>query len=454
MTDNNKRLLRYLPASLRSRIECRPNLLKILGNTGWLFFDRILRLGLGLLIGVWVARYLGPEQFGLINYALAIVSLFTAVGTLGLNNIVVRDLVEDETTANLTLGTGCVLQLLGGVIAFALALVAISVMRPSDDVARVVVAVFGLVMVMKCTDVVRYWFEAKVQSKYIVWVENIAFVLFGAVKVFLILTKAPMMAFVWIGVGESALVSTLILGVYAYQGKKLSEWRWKIDRARELLKDSWPLVLSGIATMVYMRIDQIMLGQLLGDKAVGVYSAAVRVSEVLYFIPMTIAASVFPAIIEARKHSLGKYEDHFTKLFELMFMISVGLALPMTLLAEWIMGFLFGGGYSESASVLVIHVWTGVFVFSGVASSRWFVMEGLQRYSFYRTLFGGVINVLLNWLLIPRYGPVGAAWASVISQACASVFFNAVNEKTRPLFVMQMNACLRLRSLNRLFSRG
>lgn len=400
-------------------------------------------MGMGLLVGVWVARHLGPEQFGLFNYATAIVALFTAVATLGLNNIVVRDLVKNPENASTTMGTAFLLQLVGGVLAFILALIAVTVMRPDDTTARLMVTIFGFAMVFKATDVVRYWFESKVQSKYTVLVENAAFLVFAAIKVVLVLTAAPLIAFVWTVLVEAALVALLLLAVYMQQGHTLRSWRYQYIRAKSLLSDSWPLILSGLAAMIYMRIDQIMLGEIIDNEAVGIYSAAVRISEAWYFIPMAIAGSVFPALIEAQKKDQQLYHTQLEKLFNLMTILALTVALPVTITSEWIINTLYGHHYSESATILIIHVWSGLFVFSGIASSRWFIAENLQRYTFYRTLAGCLINITLNYVLIPKYGVIGSAWASVISQAVASVLFNALSSKTRKIFYMQMQSLLR-----------
>lgn len=432
--------LRYLPAALRAKIEHRPNLQKILGNTGWLFADKILRMGMGLVVGVWVARYLGPEQFGLFNYVVAIVALFTAIASLGLNNIVVRDLVKHPEDANVMLGTAFILQLIGGVLATGAAVIAVSVMRPDDATVKIMVVIVGSVMVLKASDVVRYWYESRVQSKYTVLVENAAFLVFAAAKVALILVAAPLLAFVWGVLAEAALVATLLLFIYSQQGNRLLAWRYSFDRAKSLLNDSWPLILSGMAAMLYMRIDQIMLGQMLNDKAVGIYSAAVRISEVWYFIPTIITASLFPSIIAIRKENLNLYYRRIEKMLRLMMVLSLSLAIPISIASDWIVTLLYGKGYSESAKILVIHIWAGIFVFSGVAAGRWFIAENLQKYTFFRTLAGAVVNLILNYLLIPKYGPIGAAWATVIAQATASVFFNAINRCTRRLFILQIKA--------------
>lgn len=299
--------MKLIPAFLHRRIAHRPNLVRIVDNIGWLFFDKLLRMGVGLLVGVWVARYLGPEQFGLLNFALAFTALFGAIATLGLQGIVVRDIVRDPEGARLTLGTAAVLQLVGGLAAYLLVLGAIGYLRPDDMLARSIVAVLGAMMLLKAGEIAVYWFESQVQSKYTVWVQNSVFLVFAAVKVLLILQQASLMAFVWVMLAEALVVAVILLVVMGRHGPALRSLRVSVERIAGLLRDSWPLILSAIAVTVYMKIDQLMLGQMIGDEAVGIYSAAVRVSEVWYFIPMAIAASVFPAILEAKKRSEAQY---------------------------------------------------------------------------------------------------------------------------------------------------
>ena len=441
------RWLTLLPPFLSSKIAHRPNLQKILVNTSWLFGDKILRMGVGLFVGVWIARYLGPEQYGLLSYAFAFVTLFTAVASLGLNSIVVRDLVQDPSTAETAMGTAFVLSVLGGFSAFGLSLLAISYARPNDELAKFIVVLLSLLMVFKATDVARYWFESQVQSKYVVWMENAVFLAVSTVKIGLIIAVAPLMAFVWAMFAESLIVAVGLLGVYAWRGGNLTAWHFQFARAKVLLNDSWPLILSGLAIMVYMRIDQIMLGQMLGDESVGIYSAAVRISEVWYFIPVVISASVFPSIIEAKKQGETLYYERLQKLSALMLLMALTGAIPMTFLSDWIIIFLFGNAYQLAGSVLSIHIWSGLFVFLGLTNGKWFIIEGLQRFYFYRTLFGAVLNIGLNLIMIPKFGIIGAAWATVVSQMCSNVLLNIFSRKTRIIFFIQCKSFLALGNL-------
>jgi O-antigen/teichoic acid export membrane protein len=207
--------------------------------------------------------------------------------------------------------------------------------------------------------------------------------------------------------------------------------------AVDLLRDSWPLILSGMVVAVYMKIDQVMIKEMLDSEAVGQYAAAVRLSEAWYFIPMVISSSLFPAIINAKKISEELYYERLQKLYDLMVWMAVAIALPMTFLSDWVVELLYGSEYSEAASVLMVHIWAGVFVFLGVASGKWFITEDLQKYSFYRTFFGSVANIVLNFILIPKLGINGAAIATLVSQIIAAYLFDLFSIKTKKIFFMK-----------------
>jgi PST family polysaccharide transporter len=400
----------------------------------------------GLLVGIWIARYLGPDQFGLLNYAIAFVSLFSAVASMGLQDIVIRDIVRNPASSFETMGTSFLLRLVGGLIAFMLILASIIFLQSKDTFTVTVVAIIGFTLFFKASEVIKYWFESQVQSKYNVWVQNGALLIFAAVKVLLILTDAALIAFVWAMFAEALIVAIGLFVIYVWKGGKLSAWSSGFTRAKSLVRDSWPLILSAIAITVYMRIDQIMIGQMLGNKAVGIYTAAVRISELWYFIPIAIVASVFPSILEAKKKNEAVYIKRLQRLYDLMVVLSLAVALPMTFLSDWIVLLLFGPNYTGAGVVLAIHVWAALFVFLGVASSRWFIAENRQILSFQRTLLGALANIGLNLFMIPKFGIVGAAYATVLSYAIADLFFDMLQNKTHPMFVMKIRSLNILRS--------
>lgn len=436
----NSRWVAYLPPFLRSRVVGRPNLQKILDNTGWLFFDKILRMGVGLIVGVWVARYLGPEQFGAFNFAVAFVALFGAFASLGLDGIVVRDIVREPESKYKILSSAFILKLCGGGVAFLISLAAIFIIRPAESRIHWLVGIIAAGMIFQSFDAIDLWFQSQVKSKFTVIAKNAAFVVFALVRVALILNKAPLVAFAWSALAEIIVGAAWLVSFYIKSHPFESLLCPKIDTVRTLLKESWPLILSGLAIMIYMRIDQIMLGQMIGNKEVGLYSAALRFSEIWYFIPMAIVSSVMPLLTQARSESTEIYYQRLQMLFNYLVRIAYVIALPMTFISSFLVTSLYGSEYSRAGLILAIHIWSAVFVFIGVGMSPWTINEGMMRYSLILTIGGTIVNISLNIFLIPIYGAVGAAISTLISQMAASFLFNIVVPSLRIVFKMQLKA--------------
>lgn len=403
-------------------------------------FDKLFRMGLGLFVGVWVARYLGPDDFGKFNYATAFIGLFGAAAALGLNSIIVRDLVRNPESSNETLGSAFALQVMGGLLAIPGIYWAVFALRVDDETQKTLISIMGLCLIFKASEVVKCWFDSLVMSRLTVIGENIVFLVISAAKVTLITTKAPLATFAWLFLIEAILTASVLLFIYAKVTHNLLNWKPSLNRMTSLIKDSWPLFLSGLAVMVYMRIDQIMLGELIGSDAVGIYSAATRISEVWYFIPSAIVASVYPSIVEAKKQSETRYLEQLQQLFSLVVLLSLIVAIPATLLSSPLVRLLYGDAYAAAGIVLAIHIWTAPFVFLGVASNTWYVTENLQHLALSRTLLGALINVLINYALIPVYGEIGAAIGTLIAQAFAAYGFDSLNKKTRNLFKLKSKA--------------
>jgi PST family polysaccharide transporter len=381
---------------------------------------------------------------------MSFVGLFAALSSLGLQNIVVRDLVQRPDDAPVTLGTTAALQLVGSLAAFALVALSINYLRPDDALARAAVIILGFGMVFNVSAISGYWFEARVQSKYVVWITTTVFVLTSAAKVALILVNAPVIAFILVTFANTAIAALCMFVVLQMRGLPLQKLQLRLRRGTELLRDSWPLLLAGLAIAVYMKIDMVMLGLMLGDEAVGIYGAAARLSEVWYFLPMTIVASVFPAILEAKKSSERLYYLRLQQLYDLMVLLAVSGAAITTFLAGWIIGSLFGAAYEPAGPVLAVHIWASVFVFLGVASGKWFIAENRQVLSLQRTAIGAVVNVGLNFLLIPEFGPIGAAWATVFSYSAAGFLLDGFQSETRPMFLMKVKSLNLFSNLRRI----
>lgn len=412
--------------------------MKYFKNTSWLFGEKILRMVLGLFVGIWVARYLGPEQFGLFSYAQSFVGLFTAFATLGLDGIVVRELVKDEARRDELIGTAFWLKFIGAIVVLFILGIAVN-FKSNDHATNIIVFIIASATVFQAFNVVDFYFQAKVMSKYIVFANVISLLLSSIVKIVLILNQAPLVAFAWTVLFDSFVLACGFIYYYIKNNSKFKIQNLTFNKsvAIELLRDSWPLILSSVVIAIYMKIDQVMIMEMMDAQAVGQYAAALRISELWYFIPMVISSSLFPAIINAKAQSEELYYARLQKLYDLMVWMAIAIALPMTFLSDWVVEILYGGQYNQAGSVLMIHIWAGVFVFLGVASGKWFTAENLQMLLFWRTFYGMLINVILNFLLIPKYGIQGAAVATLVSQAIAAYFSDLFNIRTKRMFWMK-----------------
>jgi polysaccharide transporter, PST family len=429
---------------LHKLLKLKPDsgLAAIIKNTSWLFGDRILRMGVALIIGVWVARYLGVQQYGLFNYAIAFAGLFNPLANLGLDSLVVRDLVRQPQDREQILGTVFWLKFLGGNCALLLTVVCVYFFHQNQDQTILLVAILATGGILQSFDTIDIWYQSQLKSKYTVVVKNIAFIITALSKIALISIKAPLIAFVVISVVEIGLGSLGLYLIYTFKTKLNFLWHWNFLIAKNILKESWPLIFSGFAILIYMKIDQIMLGAMLNSNAVGIYAAATRISEMFYFIPMMISSSASPAIFAAKKISEELYYQRLNKLIRFMILIAVIISILMTFSSEIIVNLLFGNSYIDAVPILSIHIWASVFVFMGVAISSWFISEGFTQLSMYRTVVGAVTNILLNLWLIPKYAGLGAAIATLVSYACSDFFSNAVYPKSRKIFKVQVQSLL------------
>jgi O-antigen/teichoic acid export membrane protein len=410
-----------LPTILRKRIEHRPNLQAILENSGWLLADRIVRMGLGLLMGIWIARYLGPTEFGLLNYCMALVYLFGAIAGLGLSGIVVRELVRLPDSANMTMGTAFSLQLVGGLVALIMTVATVSFARTDDNVAKLIVVILSFSMLFKAAEVVKFWFEACVKSKYVVFVENGTFFLFAIVKVVLIFGQASILAFALAMLAEVAIVSVFLMVLYAKMVQLPTKWRANFTHAKCLLKESWPLILVSSASLINMRMDQVVLGTMVSNTVVGNYAAAVRLAELWLVLPAIIGGSVFPALVLAKETNVELYRKRIRQITKLMAVTVLPVALLVSLLAHQIVDLVYGVQYAQAGDFLAIYIWTGVPYLVFFILNQMMYIEKLTKIALLVSIFAILSNMLFNFLLIPRFGGDGAAVAALITSSGSTV---------------------------------
>jgi polysaccharide transporter, PST family len=399
-------------------------------------------MSVGLVVGVLLARYLGATQFGQLNYVLAFAALFAAIANLSLDGMVVRDLVREPDGHPAILGTAFVLRAGGSLLAFALTMAAILLVRPGDRPTHWLVGITAASLCFQAFDVIDLQFQAQVQARYSVWAKLAAFVALAVAKLTLILVHAPLVAFVVASAVEAAVGALGLVAAYRLTGGALITWRASVARARGLLRDAWPLALSGVMASVYMRIDQVLLGQFLDDRQVGIYAVAVRIAELWYFVPLTVMGTFLPLLVAARQQDEPAYRAMLQRLFTCMVAFSYLAALLTSLAAGPIVRLLYGVEYGGAAPCLAVMVWTVPFVSLGLVRSAWYVAENLALYSLLTMVAGAVANVALNLVLIPRHGVLGAAAAAVVCQALASYLATALARRGRGIFWAQSRALL------------
>lgn len=411
-------------------------------NAGWLMSERIIRMCIEVFLSIWIARYLGIELFGAFNYALAFAAIFNTISTLGLDSIAVRYLVLKNEETQKVLGTVFWLKLIGGAFCSLFAIASIIATHHNEKQIVLLVAILSSSFIFQAFTSIDFLFQSRLESKFSVLAKNSAYLIVSLLKFVAITAKMSVIVFACANAIEVALISIGLIIAYKFNSYSFKAWRWDTKLAKELMKEGWPLILSGVSIIVYVKIDQLMLGELIGDKAVGIYSAAARISEVWYFIPIAVTTSVAPSIYAAKEISNFLYYKKIQKLMKFLVKISFIVALPISFLSSSIIHILYGASYVESGYILAIHVWSSLPVFIGLGASPWYTAERLNHLTLWRTLFGAISNILLNLYLIPKYEGIGAAVATLISYSMADVLFNFINLKTRKIFMIQLKSLM------------
>jgi O-antigen/teichoic acid export membrane protein len=406
---------------------------KYFKNTSWLFGEKIFRMFIGFFVGIWVARYLGPSKFGLLSYAQSFVGLFTALATLGLNGIVIRELVKDDKKRDDLLGTAFRLKFFGAIVVLIFLMIAIN-FTSNDFETNVLVFIVGSATVFQSFNVIDFYFQSKILSKYVVFANMISLSLSSLFKIFLILSDAPLIAFAWVILFDSLILSLGL--IYFYFQNNLSIFSWRFDKivAVELLKDGWPLFLSTFMIAIYSQLDQIMLKNMIDSKEVGIYAAAAKLNTFFYFIPSAILASITPAIISAKQKSETLFLKRLQSLYNLFVAYSYVVIVIIYLVIDFLILEMYGIEYEASATIMKIIIFSNIFSLLGAASSRWYINCGYENKIFHRNLFGVLFNVIANILLIPIYGAIGAALTTIIAQFGANLLFDLFDKNTRVVF--------------------
>jgi PST family polysaccharide transporter len=442
---------KIIPNFIRNRFAGRIELQKVVANTGWLVFDAVSQIIINLFVSVQVARYLGPELRGIMIYANSFVSLFVSLSALGLGAIVIRELVREPEAKGELMGTVFVAELVCYILFLPLIIVSVLILRAGEPLVQWAVIILAIGSLFSTSRIFNFWFRSQLQSKYAVWASRIVEFIIAGFKIILLVIQAPLLLFITVSALQIVMYFFAKLVFYTKTGERIRTWRFNASRARTLLRDGWPLALSLFAITLYTEIDNLMLGQLMDNKAVGLYGEAARVSKMWYFIPVAIASSAYPVLVRAHENiTQHNYNQRVQQFFDVLAIVGYASAIPASLLAPFAVSLVYGPDYAETGRVLTIYVWTFVFVALREGMNRWLMVDNLTLYSMWSALIGAGFNIGLNFMLVPKYGVIGAAWATLISNFFAIYLLCLAVPRLRPLFrqlVQALFAPLHLRSL-------
>lgn len=393
-----------------------PSIRKILANMSWLIGGRILRAGLSFIVTALLARYLGVAQFGILNYAFALVAIFSHIAQMGVCHFVLRDIISKPENRYEVIGTAVLLEFFSGISSFLLVIGVIFFLRPDDPLARTIVIIMSSSLIFQgIAENIDTWFQSELKSKHAIVSEQVAFITATLGRIILIQLQAPLIAFAILIAAEQLLGTLNLIVAYQRIGQKIQKWRINWERFVNLFKVSWPLILSNSSVMIYLYADQIMLGQLADSHAVGIYAVAVKLSENWAFLVLSITRSVAPYIMEAKKTSEKEYYQKIQKLCNFLALIFYIIAITLTIFAKPIVVLVFGENYAPAAIVLSIHIWSSIWMFFGNVKQVWIAAEELTVFAMTASFTGAVLNIALNFWLIPIYKELGAAIATIVS---------------------------------------
>jgi PST family polysaccharide transporter len=410
-------------------------------NFVWLVGDKCLRLVAGVCVSLIVARHLGPGRFGLLAYATSLVSLLLPLAELGVDLVVRRRLILAPDDAGRLLALVWRARLVAGFLMVALLLCWL-LLFSSHSAESPLILILAITLLYPAGMTADLWLQANLLARRATLASWIALALGAAVRLQLVWLGAPLTAFAWAAVGEGALNCLLIWVAARRAGLPARVPSTASPLLRELLIESWPMLLSGLTVTLYMRIDMVMLRHLAGENATGVYAAAVRLSELWYFVPGALAASLLPGLLRRQAENETAYRQALARYYDLSAMLAYTAAGATCLFAGPLVRLAYGAEFLEAIAVLRWHAWAVVFVFMGVARSQYLVNAGRTGFHLMSTLAGAVLNVLLNLWLIPTHGPLGAAWATLGAYGLAAWGASWLHPQIRANAVLQTRALL------------
>lgn len=386
---------------------------KVLANVFWALSGKIITLFSTLWVSILVARYLGPEQFGMMNYIISVVSLFSIFATFGMTDIVIRELSKKEIPDNEILGTAFVLRMVLSLLTI-LGVIIYSLLCETQEGIDCMMIIYSIYLIFACFNVIRNYFTSIIQNKRIVMSEVSKSLIGALVKIALIIIHAPLVYFIAALTLDFVL---LALGYFANYQKVADYKQWKFNSqfAVFLIKCSFPLLVAGATATIYQRIDQVMIAKLIDTTSVGYFSTALSFVGIVIFIPIIIIQTVSPLLVGYSRNNPQRYAIESQRVMNMIVWTTIIFCCATSLLSYPIIRYSYGVEYIAAVPVMQILVFKAVGIALTMVGDQLIIIENIHKYAFIRNILACIVCIASNYLLIPHWGIIGSAWATILT---------------------------------------
>lgn len=402
---------------------------KFLSNASWIIGGKVFQMAISLVMGMITARYLGPSNYGVINYTASFVAFFTSICTLGLNGIIVKELIDNPDLEGEILGTSIIMRLVSSLFSSISILYIVKILNPEEQIFLVVALLQVISLVFQSFDMINYWYQAKMMSKFCAIIQSVGYLAMTVYRIIILILGKSVEWFAFCTSLDMIVISSLLLISYYKNGGKKLSFSWRLSK--DMISKSYHFILSGLMVAVYGQMDKIMLGKMINTDVVGFYSTAAAICSMWTFVLLAIIDAARPIIMEVRKDSKELYKRRIKQLYAVIIWMSFLVAVVFSIFAKWIILILYGEQYIPAIGPLRIIAWSTAFSYLGVARGIWLVCEGKQKYVKHLSFLGAVCNLILNFMLIPTIGINGAAIATLITQIMTNFIIPMIIKETR-----------------------
>lgn len=431
---------------------------KMMKNVFWAMTGKIVNMLGALFVGILVARYLGPKNYGLMNYVISYVSLFTIIASFGLSNIEVRELSKNPNQKERILGTCFSIRFVFSTIAYIFLALSL-VFYETDSITSLMILVYGITLYTTCCfELIRNYFTSIVKNEYIVKSEITRTIIGAGIKILLLYLEAPLFVFIIAVVFDTILVASGYSLSYKVLVGSFRDWKFDKTLIPYFVKQSFPLVLSGAAIIIYQKIDQVMIGNMIDKESVGYFATAGKFLDIILFLPTVLTQTVAPVLVKIYNDgNTSLYNEKAYKFVSIVVWLAIVISFIFSLSAYWLVHLTYGDKYLAAVPILQIMVWKTVGTALSSSGGQLIVIEKKQKWAVIRNIMGCIACVLLNYLLIPRYGIIGSAWVTIITVFISGFLANILIRPYRYIFRIEAKALLcgwkELLEINKILSK-